>query len=66
MLDFETFKIIHRHGSDNWAEFRPREHHDAADHDPERDWGRGAQIFRCESCEEEIAVVPREGGSEKS
>jgi hypothetical protein len=64
MIDYETMKIIHRHGGD-WVEMRPREHHDAADHDPEREWDRGARIFRCESCDEEIAVVHREGGPEE-
>lgn len=64
MIDYETIKIIHRHGPNDWAELHPRDHHDPADHDPERDWDRGARIYRCESCDEEIAVVPREGGPE--
>jgi len=60
MIDYENYRIIHQHGND-WAEFHPRKHHDASDHDPERDWDKGARIFRCESCDEEIRIVPREG-----
>jgi hypothetical protein len=35
------------------------EHHDPVEHDPERSWGQG-QIFRCESCDETIELIPNE------
>ena len=44
----------HRHGSGEWAPMR--EHHDAAEHDPERGWLRGRRIFRCD-CGDEIALT---------
>jgi hypothetical protein len=31
-----------------------------ASHDPERAWVKGARIFRCSACEEEIAIVPED------
>jgi hypothetical protein len=30
-------------------------HHDAADHDPERDWAT-ARIYACTSCDEQVMV----------
>ena len=33
-------------------------HHDSADHDPERSWIRGARIFKCDTCSDEVIVVP--------
>ena len=32
--------------------------HDVASHDPERGWLKGARIFRCSRCDEEIAMQP--------
>jgi hypothetical protein len=61
--------IEHRHSDGSWSELEPvRKHHDAADHDPERQWEYG-QVFKCPACEEEVRVVldPREhkeGGPE--
>ncbi len=51
MYDYSTFKLTHRHG-DEWVELKPREHHDAAELDPERNWLRHARLFRCTKCEE--------------
>ena len=59
MIDFNNFRIMHPHGKD-WAEMRPRDHHDASDHDPERAWEHGARIFKCATCDEEIRIVPRD------
>ncbi len=61
MIDYQNFKIVHSHG-DSWAEMREEhhEHHDSAEHDPEREWGRGAKLFKCVSCEERVVVVPPE------
>ncbi|HXG26807.1 MAG TPA: hypothetical protein VNL94_08160 [Candidatus Binatia bacterium] len=34
--------------------------HDVAGHDPERAWLKGARIFRCTTCQEEIAIAPED------
>jgi hypothetical protein len=57
MYDYSTFKLTHRHG-DEWVELQPHEHHDAADHDPERGWLRHPRLFRCIRCAEEVMVTP--------
>jgi hypothetical protein len=50
------FHFQHRHSDGTIGEFEPvHSHHDAADHDPERAWATGT-IYRCTSCDEEIAV----------
>jgi hypothetical protein len=56
----------HRHSDGSWGRFE-RAHHDAADHDPERDWAKGKIVYSCTSCDELIRVdVPRdEAGSDK-
>jgi hypothetical protein len=33
--------------------------HSVASHDPERSWLKGGRIFKCGSCEEQVAVVPQ-------
>ncbi len=58
MIDYRNLQILHPHG-DEWVEMH-HEHHDVAEHDPERQWGRGAKIFRCKSCEEQVVVVPQQ------
>src|SRR5256885_9991380 len=45
--DYRDFKLMHRHGPDDWAELRPHNPHDAASYDPERTWGESAQLFKC-------------------
>jgi hypothetical protein len=46
--------LEHRHNDGTWGALEPV-HHDPADHDPERDWGR-AELFVCKSCEEQVRV----------
>jgi hypothetical protein len=58
MYDYQTIKLLHRHSDENWVPMTEGSHHDAAAHDPERGWLRGARIFRCTSCDEEIAIEP--------
>lgn len=58
MFDYQTVKLLHHHGNDEWVPMAEGSEHDAAAHDPERAWLRGARIFRCTTCEEEIAFVP--------
>ena len=56
--------IEHRHSDGSWAELEPETpHHDAAEHDAERQWLKG-RIFRCTRCEEEVRVTvePEESG----
>lgn len=56
MIDFTTYRLMHRHGNE-FEQMVEREH-GSADHDPERSWMRGARIFRCRTCDEEVALVP--------
>jgi hypothetical protein len=55
MLNDVSFRLMHRHGGDDYV---PMVEHGAVDHDPERGWLRGARIFRCKTCEEEVILVP--------
>jgi hypothetical protein len=52
-------RVMHWHGGDSWVPMSETEH-DVASHDPERAWLRGARIFRCSSCEEQIAIAPED------
>jgi hypothetical protein len=55
MLNDVSFRLMHRHGD---KEYVPMVEHTTADHDIERGWLRGARIFRCKTCEEEIILAP--------
>jgi len=61
-----TLMIEHRHSDGSWGRFE-RAHHDAADHDPERDWAKGKIVYSCTTCDELIRVeMPHdEPGSDK-
>jgi hypothetical protein len=62
-----VLRLEHRHDDGSWSTFEPRpSHHDAADHDPERDWANG-RIYVCTKCNEEIRVADAsaEGGPAK-
>jgi hypothetical protein len=50
-------KVMHWHGGDDWVPMTEGEH-SVTSHDPERAWMRGARIFRCSSCDEQIAIAP--------
>ena len=52
-------KVMHWHGGDTWVPMAEAEHTPAS-HDPERSWMKGARIFRCSSCEEQIAIAPEQ------
>ncbi len=61
MLPMEStrgYRLQHRHEDGSVHSMQP-EHRDPAEHDPERSWEQG-QIFRCESCDEKIEVIPNE------
>ena len=61
MFEFQSLRLMHWHGGDEWVPMSEAEH-SSADHDPERAWLKGARIFKCDACEEQIAVTgdPRE------
>jgi hypothetical protein len=52
-------QLAHLHGGELVPMSR-REHHDPADHDLERALARGARIFRCDRCADEVVMVPDE------
>jgi hypothetical protein len=56
-------KVMHWHGGDDWVPMTEREHA-VASHDPERAWIKGARIFRCSSCEEQIAIAQDDSRAE--
>ena len=54
-------RMQHRHGDGTWGTLEQRpSHHDAADHDPERDWAQG-NVFVCTTCDEEVRLAPSAG-----
>ncbi len=57
MFDHQTIKLMHLHGDERFR-MNERDHHDPAEHDPERGWRQGARIFRCTRCDEEVVVMP--------
>ncbi|HUQ43394.1 MAG TPA: hypothetical protein VM451_03150 [Candidatus Limnocylindria bacterium] len=68
MFDYQTVKLLHRHGSDDWAPYSEGSEHDSASRDVERSWlKQGARIFKCSSCADEVMVMPAgEPSSESS
>ena len=70
MFEFQSLRLMHWHGGDDWVPMEEGGEHTSASHDPERAWLKGARIFKCSSCEEQVAVSgdPRDGqaGSDAS
>ena len=63
MIDYENLRLFHQHGAE-WGELQPKEAHDPAQRDPERDWGTHGRLFVCTTCDEEVMVQagdPRSG-----
>jgi hypothetical protein len=52
-------QLAHLHGGELVPMSR-REHHDPADHDIERVLARGARVYRCERCADDVIVLPDE------
>ena len=52
------FDVQHEH-ADGSMHPMDRVHRDAADHDPERAWGH-TQLFKCRTCDETVAVTPKD------
>lgn len=67
MLNFQAMRLLHRHGENDYV---PMIEHGAAEHDPERELLRGelrgARVFRCSTCAEEVLVMPAAEGSGES
>ena len=52
------YRLEHRHNDGSYAPMQEQPlHHGAAEHDPERQWGRG-RIFRCTTCDEAVTLLP--------
>ncbi len=58
MLDFQAIRLLHRHGNGEYAAMAERSEHSASAQDPERQWMKGARIFACTTCSDEIVVQP--------
>lgn len=58
MFDFQTVKLMHRHGGEDYAPMSEGSEHGPVAHDPERSWLKGARIFRCTRCDDEVVVAP--------
>ena len=56
-------QIEHRHSDGSWGKFE-RTHHDAADHDAERDWAKGKIVYSCTTCDEVVRVELQHSESE--
>ena len=57
MIDYQTLKLMHRHGTD-WVDLEPHDPHDPASLDIERTYARGARIFKCTKCDDAGSVTP--------
>jgi hypothetical protein len=59
MLNFQRLVLLHHHGG---GEYEPMTEHGVDTHDPERALLRGelrgARIFRCSKCADEVLVMP--------
>jgi hypothetical protein len=56
-------QLEHRHSDGTWGRFE-RAHHDATEHDPERDWATGMIVYSCRTCDELVRVTdPNQPGS---
>jgi hypothetical protein len=59
MINYSALEVLHRH--DDGTAARMTEHN-LEEHDPERDMlrgiRRGARLFRCEACSDEVIVQP--------
>jgi hypothetical protein len=60
MIDYQDFKVLHRHGTE-WVEGRPIDPHDLAARDPERLWAKHGQLFECETCGGIVSLDSAEG-----
>jgi hypothetical protein len=55
------YRLEHRHSDGSWSRLEPRpQHHDAAEHDPERSWS-GGKLYVCPTCDEQVMVRDADG-----
>jgi hypothetical protein len=55
------YRIEHQHRDGSWGEMvEETSHHDAAAHDPERNWSL-RRVFRCTTCGELVSLASGEG-----
>ena len=64
MLNFQAMLLMHRHDDGSAAPMAEAAHESASTEDEERAWLRGARIFRCTECNEEVVVGAPQGSSE--
>ena len=66
MINYSALEVLHRHDDGSAV---PMTEHGLDDHDPERALlrgvRRGARIFRCEECADEVIVQPQVDTSEE-
>ena len=59
MINYSALEVLHRHDDGSAV---PMTEHGLEDHDPERALlrgiRRGARLFRCEECADEVIVQP--------
>jgi hypothetical protein len=58
MINFEMLRLMHKHGDSEYVAMTESREHGSADHDPEQGWIRGARIFKCDTCSDEVIVIP--------
>jgi hypothetical protein len=56
MIDYSTFKLLHRHGNE-WAEVPAKRPVDSSDIDPEREWVADGVVYEC-PCGDSFIVAP--------
>jgi len=53
------FPFVMEHAHSDGSKHRLRQVDDPTEHDQEREWGH-AQIFKCTTCDETVAVIPKD------
>jgi hypothetical protein len=66
MFDYQTVKLLHLHGEDDYVPMREQSEHGSEAHNPERSWLRGAKIFKCSRCDETIVMTPASGSNSEA
>jgi hypothetical protein len=55
VFNIDVARLMHRHG-DEWVEMSPVADRSPDAHDPERKLLAGMRAYRCDACDEEIAI----------
>jgi hypothetical protein len=58
----EGLRIEHKHADGSWSVMEPRDPHDSAGFDPEREWDRG-HVYVC-ACGETVRIAEPGGDAE--